>query len=199
MDDRQFFDKLAPIWDDNEVRSTSERVNRILDFMNFKPGDSVLDLGTGTGVLLPYIAARIGSGGKITAVDFSKGMLARAREKFSDLEPLPEFIESDFENETLPGSYDHIILYCVYPHLHTPVDTLKWLRSVNLNEGGLITIAFPSDETFINNIHKERHSESGALLPAGKLAAMLREEGLDAEVANADADSYIINIRKGRI
>lgn len=194
MDERDFFDKLAPEWDNNEVRSTPERVNYVLDFIDLRPGQKVLDLGTGTGVLLPYIAERIGKEGSITAIDYSDGMLSRAKSKFSSLVPSPEFINMDFESETVPGEFDRIILYCVYPHLHTPVETLKWLRSVNLTPEGTITIAFPSSQDFINNIHRERHSDSDILPPAEVLAQWLRDNGLDAKVANADSESYVINI-----
>ena len=196
MDDRNFFDNLAPTWDDNEILSTPDRVNFILDFFDLKKGQRVLDLGTGTGVLLPYIAERIGKEGAIVAVDYSSGMLDRARHKFSALKPKPEFLNIDFETENLEGEYDRIILYCVYPHLHTPVDTLKWLINVNLKEGGIISVAFPCSEEFINNIHREKHSESDRLLPAAVLAAYLRDNGLKAEVAVATPASYVVNIRK---
>ena len=196
MDERGFFDKLAPTWDENEMLSTPEKVNHILDFMDIRKGQSVLDLGTGTGVLIPYIAERVGEKGKITAVDYSQEMLKRAKQKFEALVPTPEFLNMDFETENLDEEYDRIILYCVYPHLHTPVETLKWLKSVNLKEAGLISIAFPCSEEFINNIHKEKLSESDRLLPAEELALFFRDNGLEAEVASASTENYIVNIKK---
>lgn len=195
MDDRKFFDNLAPTWDDNEILSTPDKVNFILDLMDIRKGHKVLDLGTGTGVLLPYIAERIGEEGSITAVDYSEGMLKRAKEKFSKLIPSPVFLNVDFENDNLDGEYDRIILYCVYPHLHTPFDTLKWLRSVNLKPDGIISIAFPCSEEFINNIHKEKHSESDLLPSAERLASLFRANGLNAEVVSASTGSYVINIK----
>lgn len=196
MDERSFFDNLAPQWDQNEILSTCDKVNEIIDFFDIKKGDNVLDLGTGTGVLLPYIAERIGSEGKITAVDFSEGMLARAKEKFRNLSPMPEFLNLDFENETIPGEYDKIILYCVYPHLHTPMESLKWLSKVNLKDGGEIFIAFPCGPEFINNIHRERHSESDILPPASELVALLRKEEINADVIKEDENTYIVRIKK---
>lgn len=196
MDERDFFDRIAPTWDANEILSTEEKVNHILDFIELQPGQSVLDLGTGTGVLLPYIAERIGNAGKITAVDYSEGMLTRAREKFETLVPTPEFLNLDFETENIDGEYDRIILYCVYPHLHEPVDTLKWLISVNLKEGGKLYIAFPCGPEFINNIHKEKHSESDILPGASELAAKLCEYGLSAEVLSETETSYVICLSK---
>lgn len=192
MDDRAFFDRLAPQWDAGEVNSTPQRVGEVLDLIGLNPGMRVLDLGTGTGVLLPHIAERIGTEGHITAVDYSEGMLSRAREKFSGLTPKPEFLNLDFENETIEGEFDLILLYCVYPHLHTPEESLKWLRKVNLKHGGRIIIAFPTDEEFINSIHRERHSESDFLPPADELAARLSAAGLEARALARD---YVIEIR----
>lgn len=196
MDDRTFFDNIAADWDDNEVMSTPDKINRILDFFDIKMGDSVLDLGTGTGVLLPYIAERIGNDGKITAVDFSEGMLNRAIEKFKNLKPNPEFLNLDFENENVPGSYDKIILYCVYPHLHSPVDTIKWFEKVNLKDNGEIFIAFPCGPDFINNIHKEKHSESDLLKNATELASFLSLHDIKAEALVDSDNAYVIRITK---
>ncbi len=196
MDEREFFDKLAPTWDANEVLSTPEHVRHVLSRIGIKKGDRVLDLGTGTGVLLPEIAAMTGKDGKITAVDYSRGMLDRAIDKCSGLCPKPDFICMDFETETIAGEFDHIILYCVYPHLHTPIDTMKWMRGVNLADGGHITVAFPTDEHFINSVHREKHSESDCLPPAEELAAWFRLNGLDAHVVESNADNYIISISK---
>lgn len=196
MDERKFFDNLAPTWDANEVLSTPRRVSEILEHADIKPGERVLDLGTGTGVLIPQLARLVGEKGAITAVDYSQGMLDIAIRKNSGVIPAPVFFNIDFETETIDGIFDHILLYCVYPHLHTPVDTLKWLRAVNLAENGIITIAFPTDENFINSIHRQKHSESDCLPSAYALAQTLRLHGLDAVVAKADKESYIINISK---
>lgn len=196
MDERDFFDKLAPTWDENEILSTPERINYILDFLDIRPGQAVLDLGTGTGVLLPYLADRVGKNGRITAVDYSTGMLSRAERKYSELVPKPEFLCIDFENENVPGKYDHIILYSVYPHLHTPSDTIRWFMAMNLKEGGNITIAFPSGPDFINSIHRQKHSESDILPAAEVLAAQLRDCDINARVVPSDSNSYVIIIKK---
>ena len=71
----EFFDKLAPSWDANEIRSTPERVKSILAKLPLKSGMSILDLGTGTGVLVPYLSEIVGNEGSVTAVDLSEGML----------------------------------------------------------------------------------------------------------------------------
>src|SRR5689334_21506267 len=49
------------------------------------PGQTVLDLATGTGLVAEAIAARIGPSGHLTAVDISPGMLACAERRLSTI------------------------------------------------------------------------------------------------------------------
>ena len=189
-----FFDALAPSWDENEIRSTPERVKHILSELTISKGMDVLDLGTGTGVLVPYLSEIVGPEGHVTAIDLSEGMLSIARNKYGHLENV-EFLKLDFEEELIPGKYDVALLYSVYPHLHAPVDTLKWLFKMNMKPDGRIVIAFPSDEEFINNIHHERKAEHDHLPPAHTLAEMIRHWGYKAEVIAATPDEYIVEIK----
>ncbi|MDE5976697.1 MAG: class I SAM-dependent methyltransferase, partial [Muribaculaceae bacterium] len=107
-----FFDNLAPEWDANEVRSTPERINDILLKLSIRKGMKVLDLGTGTGVLVPYLSKLVGENGKVVGIDLSEGMLSRAKEKYGHLENV-DFLKLDFEEEVIPGIYDLVLLYSV--------------------------------------------------------------------------------------
>lgn len=189
-----FFDKLAPQWDANEVKSTPSRVKSILEKINIEKGMTVADMGTGTGVLLPYLSEMVGIEGHISAIDLSEGMLNIAKRKFGGIENI-EFHKIDFEEEEIPGMYDFIMMYCVYPHLHAPAATLEWLFKMNVKPDGFIVIAFPSDEKFINNIHHERKSESDHLPSAPKLAEIINSWGWQADVLSYTPDEYIIIVR----
>lgn len=191
----QFFDSLAERWDDNEVLSTPQKVSDILSRIGIREGMDILDLGTGTGVLLPFLSRITGTGGKIKAIDISEGMLGKARAKFGHLENV-DFERKDFEKEQIEGKYDFIILYCVYPHLHTPRETLERLAAANLRPSGKIIIAFPSDENFINNIHKEKKAESDLLPPAPVLSSLLREWGFNSIVEAYGPDIYIVTAQR---
>ncbi|MDE6867465.1 MAG: class I SAM-dependent methyltransferase, partial [Muribaculaceae bacterium] len=188
-----FFDRLAPDWDANEVNSTPERIKSILSKLPLRKGQNILDLGTGTGVLIPYLSEIVGEEGEVVGIDLSKGMLSRAKDKYGDL-PNVRFLKLDFEEEELPGMYDVVMLFCVYPHLHSPQDTLQWLFKMNIKPGGCAVIAFSSDEKFINEIHHKRGSDSDHLLPAHLLAREIAKWDYRTEVLASTPDEYIILI-----
>ena len=189
----EFLDRISETWDHDEVRSTPARIGSILAKTGIEPGMRVLDLGTGTGVLLPYLSELVGENGCVVAVDISIGMLSQAISKFSSL-PNLKFEKKDFEKEPVEGRFDLIYLYCVYPHLHNPEKTLRRLVHNNLTEGGRIIIAFPSDENFINNIHREKKAESDLLPSAPILAERISGWRLKARVEGYSSEEFIISV-----
>jgi ubiquinone/menaquinone biosynthesis C-methylase UbiE len=52
---------------------------RAVAALGLRRGDTVLEIGAGTGRNLPYLLERVGPGGTVIAVDASPGMLAEAR------------------------------------------------------------------------------------------------------------------------
>lgn len=190
----QFFDAVAPYWDSRDYLSTAAKLKAIMRMGGVRVGQSVLDLGTGTGVLLPYIASAVGECGVVTAVDLSAGMLGLARCKNSGLRPVPRFLNLDFERENIPGRYDHIIMYCVYPHMETPVATLSALRERNLRPGGNMLIAFPCSCERINSIHRREEVDADLLPTPHVLAERLCIRGLPARVLSDTDNLYMVEI-----
>lgn len=192
----QFFNTVAPSWDSRETLSLPDKIQKVLKLAQVKTDDHILDLGTGTGVLLKPLAEAIGSKGTITAVDLSTGMLRIARKKSESLIPKPQFLNIDFENTRIPGKYNHIFLYCVYPHLQNPIETIKKLRDSNLAENGNIIIAFPCDANHINHIHGHNHVDHHRLLPPTELAEMLKQHNINAKTVSDSEDLYLISITR---
>jgi ubiquinone/menaquinone biosynthesis C-methylase UbiE len=63
--------------------------SRLIDFVGVRPGEAVLDVAAGTGVVARAAAARVGAGGRVIASDISSGMLAQVnREVGPDAAPI---------------------------------------------------------------------------------------------------------------
>ena len=80
-----------------------------------KPGETVLDLGSGGGIDVLLSARRVGPTGKAYGLDMTDEMLALAREnqRKADVENV-EFLKGEIENVPLPNnSVDVIISNCV--------------------------------------------------------------------------------------
>jgi SAM-dependent methyltransferase len=61
-------------------------VQKVADAAKIHPGQRVLDVACGTGILAREIASRIGSGGRIVGIDPSPGMVAVAKQLGPDVE-----------------------------------------------------------------------------------------------------------------
>ncbi len=59
---------------------------RAADLARVGPGDSALDVASGTGDLAIELKRRVGAGGRVVGSDFSEGMLDLARQKSADIE-----------------------------------------------------------------------------------------------------------------
>ncbi|MEV5237376.1 methyltransferase domain-containing protein [Streptomyces pseudogriseolus] len=58
---------------------------QLLDLLDLRAGQTVLDVGCGPGTDLSALAQRVGDGGTVIGVDRDPDMLARARERTKDL------------------------------------------------------------------------------------------------------------------
>ncbi len=75
------YDRVSKVWDRSFVPATDAIRLRILDAACLRPGDRVLDIGTGTGAAALLTARRVGETGHVLGIDRSPAMLAKARAK----------------------------------------------------------------------------------------------------------------------
>lgn len=79
---RIFYDLVSPVYDyffGSDTRYVRQMRERIVGRLGLKKGNRVLEVGVGTGANLPFIHEKTGSGGTISGVDISDGMLDRCR------------------------------------------------------------------------------------------------------------------------
>ena len=172
-----FFDEMAGVWN-KTCRYDTGRIEKVLSVLQLKQGDTVLDIGTGTGVMIPFIREQVGHYAPIVAVDSSEKMLREASLRFPNAGV--SFVRADVERDRLGGRFNAILLYSVFPHFRYPVDTIARLVTDNLYCGGRLLIA-------------------RNLLPVAEQVAQFTEIGLSvASFDETDEYYYILLQRVGR-
>jgi len=86
-----------------------------VDFADIRPGDRVLDLGSGAGNDCFVARSLTGETGHVTGLDFTEPMLSKAEENRKKLGYTNvEFVRGDIEDMPLPdSSYDVVLSNCV--------------------------------------------------------------------------------------
>ena len=73
-------DRQAAVWDRHIVPAIGAIGGRLIELVDLKPGERVLDVGTGTGAVAFDAARKVGADGCVAGIDTSPRMLKRARE-----------------------------------------------------------------------------------------------------------------------
>src|ERR1700682_4707840 len=79
--DASSYDSLAEKFDLFTERLSQPLATRMIALAQLTPNQRVLDVGTGTGLVVFNAARFVGTGGEVIGIDLSDGMLARAAEK----------------------------------------------------------------------------------------------------------------------
>src|SRR5947209_11306479 len=66
---------------DSPDRDSRERPRDLVAVLGLKPGDTVVDFGTGPGYMLPYLSHAVAPSGKVIAEDIQTDFLDKARAK----------------------------------------------------------------------------------------------------------------------
>ena len=194
MSQVDFFNSVAKNWD-NMIEVNETKINYLLSKLEIKEDDNILDIGTGTGVLIPFLS-KLAPNGSITGVDISKGMLEVASEKFKSMHNV-YFDLVNVETEDINCKYDKIILYSMYPHLENKTNTIKKLVKNNLKDNGILMIAHSDSREFLNNLHKDtdkRVSES-LLMEVNKQKEVFINASLNVTDAFENDEMYYLTIQ----
>jgi ubiquinone/menaquinone biosynthesis C-methylase UbiE len=193
---QEYFDQLAPTWDSELSQERLNCLGNIVKELGIEPGYHVLDVGSGTGVLLPFLIAELGDEGKIVALDFSEEMLCQAKAK--NFPPIVRFAQADVLAIPLAdNSVDLAICNSAFPHFDDKVKALKEIARVLRNNGRLV-ICHTMSRAMINQLHQ---SIGGAvanhLLPDEfQLREMIKQAGLKAIYFEDSPERYLVIAEK---
>ena len=141
---------VAPLFDPDTAPSRLEgperdrwqQPARIVEAMRLRPGDTVADIGAGSGYMLPYLSRAVGKRGLVDAEEVQKEFLAPLHERAKRLLNVRVTL-GRFEDPDLPArNVDAFLLLTVYHEVDHPVDFLATLRKYGRPDARLAIIDF---------------------------------------------------------
>ncbi|MBI9102095.1 MAG: class I SAM-dependent methyltransferase [Spirochaetales bacterium] len=149
MDLLEYFNSKAYIWD-HICSHDPEKLTYITELCSIMPGDRVLDIACGTGVMASHL---IGTDADfITGIDLSNRMIEQARRKFSD--PRLNFKVGNIYDFSTP-CWNVAIIYSALPHFMDRIGLVNKLSRL-LVQGGRFIVAHSESSRVINRVHNNQ-------------------------------------------
>lgn len=180
-----FFDRCAPNWDAELIKS-DVIIGKILDNAEIGPGQDVLDVACGTGVMFPYYLER--GVASVTGIDISPEMAKIAAGKYEQV----KVICGDVEETVFDRKFDRIVVYNAFPHFPNPQRLIATLAGL-LKEDGRLTIAHGASRESIDNHHKGSACKvSNGLMSADSLKALF-DPHFEVEIMVSNSRMYQVS------
>ncbi len=124
--------------------------HHLIQCADIQPGQHILDIATGTGLVAIEAAQIVGNSGSVVGVDLSEGMLRRSQAKITaaGLTNI-ELKQADIETIHFPAnSFDRIFCCCGIPYIpNIPTNLRRWQEF--LKPGGIIAITGVAETAYM--------------------------------------------------
>jgi ubiquinone/menaquinone biosynthesis C-methylase UbiE len=182
VDKKEFFNQMAATWDDRfYTGEMAGRLPPLVSLFHLIPGTRILDVGAGTGGIIPYLLEAVGPEGSIWAIDFAEEMIRVGRMKFQK-ESRVVFELASVEN--LPykdGFFDQIVCFGAFPHFEDKGKALQEMGRV-LRPGGALIIAHALSSVALRSHHQNCGPVSADFLPEEReMKSLLEKAGFQVK------------------
>jgi len=133
---------------ENSEREAWQQPGRVVAALGLKRGDTVADVGAGTGYFVPHLSEAVGSSGTVFAADVEPDMVVYLRER-ADSEGLTNVIPvlCSYDDPRLPSASTDLVLFVnTWHHVGDRVDYAKRLRDDVAAGGRLVLVDYGKDE-----------------------------------------------------
>jgi precorrin-6B methylase 2 len=148
----------AADWLERPERDKEEQPNLLLSALKLKPGDVVADIGAGSGYFTFRIANRVGSKGKVLAVDIQPEMLAIMRKtmKARKVANVELILGTETDPKLPAGAVDLILMVDVYHEFSYPCEMTQALVRSLKPDGRLVFVEYRLEDpkVWIKLVHK---------------------------------------------
>ena len=189
MTRQEFFNKAAVTWDKRFASSElTNFLSQLVPTFNLQPGQRVLDAGTGTGILIPFLLKAVGPTGQVTAVDYAEKMVEICNEKYAGVHVAVQRIENlNFPSE----SFDAVTCFGLFPHLENKEVALAQINRV-LKPGGKLIIAHALSSAEIKAHHRNAPVVAHDALPdKEEMNRLLKQVGFTGIRITDESGCYV--------
>jgi ubiquinone/menaquinone biosynthesis C-methylase UbiE len=184
---RQLFDRLYSRFLEPLPRDVLDRMESIVAAATVAVGETVLDVGTGTGALLPMIQRY--RPGRVIVCDLSEKMLAQVAERY----PEAERHHCDVRDLQLAAqSVDVVLMNAVFGNIVDKAGALTNIARM-LRPGGRVVISHPEGRAFVERIAQTDPFPITPLPSREELCTFLSTFGL-REVSYVDEEKLFIAV-----
>ena len=198
MNKRQgLFNRAAENWDkEYDNPKLQSFLKQFVPLFGILAGQNVLDVGTGTGILIPFLHKAVGSKGHITAVDYAQNMVDVCKAKHAHL-PNVSVMVANAESLQFPdASFDAITCFGVFPHLENKKVALKQFHRVLKPKGRLI-IAHALSSAEVRSHHQNWPTVANDVLPTEtEMKKLLQQAGFTGIQISDKQGSYLCTSTK---
>ena len=186
-----YFNGKADIWDEKIAEKDSSKLQRMADNLDIRSGATILDVGTGTGVFVPFLLQKIGPQGKLVCLDYAEKMIEKVRNK--KFKGQIDYVCSDIHATNFrDGAFDAVVCYSSFPHFQDKLKAFKEIRRI-LNKGGKLFICHTSSRAVINGIHQNIPEVSHDQIPdREEMLGLLSSSGFKNIELRDESDSYFV-------
>lgn len=145
-------------WLDRPQRDEEQRPDVVIAAMGLRAGQTVVDLGAGSGYFTFRIAPKVGSKGKVLAVDVQEEMLETIRQRAAAQKVTNIVVVKGSEKDPhLPANaVDVVLMVDVYHELAYPFEVMTKVRQALKPDGRLVCVEYRLEDpkVEIKEVHK---------------------------------------------
>jgi ubiquinone/menaquinone biosynthesis C-methylase UbiE len=192
---KNYFNSKAAVWDEEIAEQDATKLTEMAARLHIEQGAQVLDVGTGTGVFIPYLQKLIGNSGLLVAIDIAENMLHRSLMK--NFSGTIIYLQGDIMHTPLVGTqFDAVVCYSSFPHFQNKIKALSEIARV-LRNGGKLYLCHTSSRTAINEIHEQIPGMDKDTIPdIEEMREMLTITGFKDIEIDDGKDSYLASASK---